>query len=130
MKWILIIPLIFLQFISYSQNGKDTIISKTDKEIYLLGETVKIHLESKRAFRLSTTGDCSSSVLPPIYIMEVDGKWTEPEAQRQMCCGLPYSAAMKEKDYEMVAERIGRYKMLVFTHGGLVISNIFEVVSH
>lgn len=130
MKWILIIPLVFLQFLSYSQDGKDTIISKTDKEIYLLGETIKIHLKSKRAFRLSTTGDCSSSVLSPIYIMEVDGVWKEPEVQRQMCCGLPFSSAMKEKDYEMVIGIIGRYKMAVFTNKGLIISNVFEVINH
>jgi len=130
MKWILILPLLFLQLQGTSQNGRDSIISKTDKEVYLLGETIKIQMKSKKAFRLMTDGDCSSSILAPTYMMEVNGKWKEPEMRRQMCCGLPFSFAMKTTSYEMVIEEIGRYKIVVFTDKGLVISNILEVVSN
>lgn len=127
MKWILIIPLVFLQFISYSQNEKHEIVLKTDKEVYLVGETVRIEMKSRKSFRLMTDGSCSAATYPPSYIREVNGKWAEVEMGPQMCCGLPFSMPMKKMNYEKVIEIAGRYKMIVFVDRGQVVSNIFEV---
>lgn len=129
MKWIFIILLALLQFVSYSQNGRDTIISKTDKKIYLSGETIKTELKSRKNFCLMTNGDCQGTIFPAFYVMEIDGAWKEPGMQRQMCCGLPFTLGMKQKEYETVIDEVGRYKVFVLTDKGLVVSNIFEVVS-
>lgn len=127
MKYILIIPLVFLQLLSYSQENKSKISSKTDKKIYQIGETIKIELKAKKSFRLMTDGGCSSSVLSPSFIKEVNGEWQETEVQAQMCCGLPYSLPIKKVNYEMVREVAGRYKIVVFIDGGMIFSNVFEV---
>jgi len=80
---------------------------------------------------LSTNGDCSSSVLPPLFTKEVDGVFPPVFAGVQLCCGLPCSVN-SYKNYEFTSSlTIGRWKVALFTcdhTAGMVESEIFEVI--
>ncbi|MGB1218018.1 MAG: hypothetical protein ACPG5P_09085 [Saprospiraceae bacterium] len=128
MKWILF----FIAFIFLTPfQEKENISITPDKKIYNQGEIITLKVKSKKRFRLATDGDCSSSVLPPTYIREINGKFPPAFQGPQMCCGLPCSInSMKKIEYTMSDTlEIGRWKMLLTTcEFGLVESEIFEII--
>ncbi|MGK0389839.1 MAG: hypothetical protein ACI94Y_002584 [Maribacter sp.] len=128
MKYIIITILLALQITTYAQENKEFKF-QTEKETYKIGELVTSTLKSKKSFGLSTTGDCNAGLLPPSFIKQIDGKWNEPEAVMQMCCGLPCTMnIIKKMNPQVTVTVVGTYKMIVHTCSGIVVSNAFEVL--
>ncbi len=115
-----------LSFFSIINNDKIRV--NLDKESYQVDDFVNITLKSKKAFQLATNGDCNSSILQPSLIkMNEDGTWPEVEAMKQMCCGLPYSQAMKEAMFTVQVQQKGTYKIAIFLYGSIVETDSFVV---
>lgn len=129
MKFQLICTLILLLFQIglFSQVENSEIKVVTNKETYAVNEEILVMTESKFSFSLMTNGDCNSSIIYPRLIKEIEGKFPELEAMRQMCCGLPYTQPMNRYESEFQIKDIGRYKVVVYTSSGMMFSNIFEV---
>lgn len=103
-----------------------------DKKVYTQGEIITFKVKSNKRFQLATDGSCSSSILPPRFVMERNGKFPLPEAMVQMCCGLPCAGPYKNYEFTNIEPlAIGRWKVMLFTcdfKAGTVESEVFEVV--
>ncbi len=127
MKWFIFL---IIGYTSFFIDKKDGIITaQTDKEIYSLGDTIYVKVESDSLFRLATNGACSAQILSPVCVKEIDGKWDENYAVgRQMCCGLPYSQPMKKTEYTITTiQEKGKWKILIPIYGQMCETNSFVI---
>lgn len=103
-----------------------------DKKVYTQGEIIKFKVKAKKRFQLATDGRCSSGILPPTYIKERNGTFTDDYGMAQMCCGLPCAGSFKKYEFaRMDTLEVGRWKVVLYTcdlSAGSVESEVFEVV--
>lgn len=129
MKGFLILSLMLTSLFLKEEN-KITITP--DKQVYKQGEIIKFKVKAKKKFQLATNGDCSSSVLPPSYVMEIDGRFPYPSGIGQLCCGLPCAGSFKKYEFsQRDTLAIGRWKVMLLTcdrSAGMVESSVFEVI--